>query len=225
MTKKEVVPLTKEEMNNLMGETEKANEFDFLVFTLLKTTGRRIGELYGIEEKEEIGKKKVGTRIIYIDGKPLEIDRNIPIYKKSGKWLYGVKLKDIDLEEGIMKIWVLKRRKYTQDETVLTAESIRLLTRYIKNNKFRLEDHIFRRRSLRTLQNRIKMYSKKAQIPHEVVLHNFRHYFVTELRRLGWRDEDIKILTGHKSVSSLSTYQHIVASDLKEKVLEDLKNI
>ncbi len=225
MTKKEVIPLTKEEMNNLMGEVEKSDEFDFLVFHLLKTTGRRIGELYGIEEKKKIGKRKIGTRVVYIDEKPLKIDRTIPIYKKTGKWLYGVKLKDIDLETGIMKIWVLKRRHYTQDETVLTPEAIRLLTRYIKNNKFRLEDHVFRKRSLRTLQNRIKSYSKKAQIPHEVVLHNFRHYFVTELRRIGWKDEDIKILTGHKSVNSLSTYQHIVASDLKERVLEDLKNI
>ena len=71
----------------------------------------------------------------------------------------------------------------------------------------------------------IKKYSNKAKISHVVVLHNFRHYFITELRRKGWSSEDIKILTGHKSVSSLSTYEHIVADDMKERVLKDVKDL
>ena len=227
MTKQQIIPLTKEEMNRLMEETEKKDEFDYLLFYVLKTTGRRIGELYGIEGKKQTGRKKVGTRTVYIDGKPLEIDKSIPIYKKTGKWLYGVKVKDIDLDRGTLKVWVLKRRKYIQDETILTPEAVRLIRRYINKNRLRLEDHLFRkeRRSLRQIQNMIKNYSSKAKIEHLVVLHNFRHYFITELRRKGWASEDIKVLTGHKSINSLSAYEHIVADDLKEKVLNDLKDL
>ncbi len=227
MTKQQIIPLTKEEMNRLMEEAEKKDEFDYLLFYVLKITGRRIGELYGIEEKKQVGRKKVGKRVVYIDGKPLEIDKSIPIYKKTGKWLYGVKVKDIDLTRGNMKVWVLKRRKYIQDETILTPEAIRLIRKYINKNRLRLEDYLFRKdkRSLRQIQNMIKYYSKKAKINHLVVLHNFRHYFVTELRRKGWASEDIKILTGHKSINSLSSYEHIVADDMRDKVLNDLKDL
>ena len=227
MPKKQIVPLTREEMERLMEEVERTNEFDYMLFYILKTTGRRIGELYGIEEKIKVGNKKIGEKVVYVDGKPLKIDKTIPIYKKTGKWLYGVKVKDVDLEKGTMKVWVLKRRKYIQDETILTPEAIRLISRYIRKNRLTLEDHLFRKkgRSLREIQNVIKKYAKKAKINHPVVLHNFRHYFVTELRRKGWSNEDIKVLTGHKATSSLSSYEHIIPTDIKEKALESLKDL
>ena len=88
-----------------------------------------------------------------------------------------------------------------------------------------MNDYLFREVSLRTIQNRIQNYTKKAKINHHVVVHNFRHYFVTELKRQGWTDSDIQILTGHKSVGTLSIYKHIVSSDLKDKTLESLKNL
>jgi len=223
--KGQIVPLSKEEMQKLLAEIEKTDEFDYLLFKTLQTTGRRIGELYGIEEKKQVGRKKIGKRIVYIEGKSLEIDKTIPVYKKTGKWIYGVKIKDIDLDNGKMKIWVLKRRKYQQDETILTSEIIRLMKSYISKNRLKLEDYLFKKKTIRNYQHKIKSYSNKAGINHNVVLHNFRHYFVTELRRKGWTSEDIKILTGHKSVSSLSTYEHIVADDMKEKILEDLKDL
>jgi len=225
MTKHEIVPLTKEEMRNLMFEIEKTDEFDYMFFYVLKTTGRREGELYGIQEKKEIGRKKVGERTIYIEGKATTVDRTIPIYKNTGRLIYGVKVKDIDLKEGVMKIWVLKKRQYRQDETVLTPEAIRLLDVYISKNKLRLEDHVFRKWDIRTLQKRIKVYAAQAGITHAVVIHNFRHYFVTELKRLGWSDADIQVLTGHKSTDSLSTYKHIIARDLKEKTLSSLREL
>jgi len=223
--KGQIVQLSKEEMQKLLAEIEKTDEFDYLLFKTLQTTGRRIGELYGIEEKKQIGRKKIGKRVVYIDGKALEIDKSLPVYKKTGKWIYGVKVKDIDLDKGTMKVWVLKRRKYIQDETILTPEIIRLMKSYISKNRIKLEDYLFRKGSIRNLQYKIKKYSEKAGITHPVVLHNFRHYFITELRRKGWTSEDIKVLTGHKSVSSLSTYEHIVADDMKGKILEDLKDL
>ena len=227
MPKQQITPITKEEMNRLMEVIEKSNEFDFMLFSVLKSTGRRIGELFGIEERIEKGRKIVGKRKVYIDGKPLEVDKTIPIYKNSGSWIYGVKLKDIDLERGTMKVWVLKRRKYIQDETILPGEVVRIIGSYSRKNRLKLEDYLFRRtgRGLRQINNVIKSYAEKAEIKHPVTTHNFRHYFITELRRKGWANEDIRVLTGHKAVGSLASYEHIVANDLKDRILQDLRDL
>ena len=227
MTKSQIVPLTKEEMDKLMLEIEKKNEFDFMLFTVLKTTGRRIGELYGIEETKVISRKITGKRTISIDGVPTEIDKTIPVYKKTGQWILGVKVKDINLDDATMKVWVLKRRQYIQDETVLTPEAVRVLQRHIYKNKLNLEDFVFRakNRSLRQIQNVIKTYAKKAVIEHPVCIHNFRHYFITELKRQGWDNDKIRKLTGHKSAQVLGIYDHIVAEDLRDEALEAIKVI
>ena len=227
MVKGHPIPVSKEDMDLIMAEVEKTDEFDYMIFSTLKHTGRRIGELYGIEEVNQIEKKVVGKRTIYIDGKPIEIDRTIPKYKKTGRWLYGVKLKDINFEEGLMRVWVLKRRNYVQDETILTPELVRLISGYARKNRIKLDDFVFRKkkRSLRQIQNRIKMYAEKVGITDNISIHNFRHYFITELKRKGWTNDKIMKLTGHKSIGTLSIYDHVLASDIKEEAIEDIRNI
>lgn len=222
-----VTPLTKEEMSRLMLEIEKTDEFDYMFFMTLKTTGRRVGELYGIEEVKVYKRKIVGKKTIYIDGKPVQVDRTIPKYKKTGKLIYGVKKKDLDLEKGLMKVWVLKRRQYIQDETILSPKMVRLLRGHINRNKLREEDYVFRTkgRSLRNLQNRLKKYAKEAGIEHPIKIHNFRHYFITELKRRGWTNDQIMKLTGHKTPAVLTIYDHIVADDIREKALETIEDI
>lgn len=227
MVKTQIIPITKEEMSLLLSEIEAINEFDYMLFLTLKTTGRRIGELYGIEDVKKIGKKKIGTRTLYIDGKPLIVDKNILIYKKTNNWRYGVKLKDIDFEKGLMKVWVLKRRQYIQDETILLPEVVRVISGYARKNRLKLEDYVFRRkgRTLRQIQNVLKTYGKKAGVEHSISVHNFRHYFITELKRKGWPNDKIMKLTGHKTAATLSIYDHVLASDIKEDALEDLKDL
>lgn len=225
--KGQIIPLTKEEMDAIMHLIEQTDEFDFMFFSVLKTTGRRIGELYGIEEMERIGKKVVGKKEVYIDGEPVEVDKVIFKYKKTGKVLFGVKVKDIDFNKGMMKVWVLKRRQYVQDETILVPEAIRLISNYVRKNKLTLDDFLFRKpgRGYRQIENVIKTYAKKAGVKHNVSVHNFRHFFVTQLKIKGWDDTKIRKLTGHKSISSLSSYDHVLALDLKNEVLEDLKSL
>jgi len=217
----------KEEMNSLMDEIEKTSEFDFLFFTTLRKTGRRVGELFGIEEKKIIGRVNRGSRIIYINNEPISVDRTIPKYKKTGNWIFGVKRKDINFEKGVMKVWVLKRREYIQDETILSPELVRLLSKHISKNKIREEDNVFRNQgiSLRQLQNRLKKYAKKAGINKNIKIHTFRHYFITELKRKGWPDDKIRKLTGHKSTSMIGIYDHIVANDIREDIEEALKDL
>lgn len=225
--KGQIVPLSKEEMSAIMFEIEKSDDFDYMLFLTLKTTGRRIGELFGVEEKKLIGRKVIGHRRIYIKGRPYKIDRTIPQYKLSNKWLYGVQVKDLDLEKGTMKVWVLKRRSQVQDETILTPELVRIISSYINRHRLKLTDHLFRKegRGMRSIRGVIKRYAEKAGVTHPVTIHNFRHYFITELKRKGWSNDMIVKLTGHKTTQTLSIYDHIVAYDIREKALEAIKDL
>ena len=88
-----------------------------------------------------------------------------------------------------------------------------------------MDDYLFRKVGYRQIQNRIGSYAKKAGIKHKVSFHNFRHYFVTELFKMGWTYDKIAKLTGHSSVGTLVTYDHTVASDLGDKARMDIKDI
>jgi len=225
MVKTDVIPCTKEEMDSLM-DTTIGNDFYYMFFIVAKTTGRRIGELYGNQKKKEIGRKIIGKKIEHDEnGKEVALAKTRVIYKKiKGEYEGGVQVKDIDFENGLMKVWVLKRRKLVQDETILTKETLQTIKHFIVNNKLKEEDYLFRQKSYRGIQEAVKSFSKKAGIKHKVSIHNFRHYFVTQLKKLGWTNDKIAKLTGHKSVGMISIYDHVVASDIKKDTLEALKD-
>lgn len=136
-----------------------------------------------------------------------------------------VKVKDVDFEKNIMRTWVLKRRVPVQKEAILSDQVKMIIKSYVIKNKLDLEDFLFTKISYRQIQNKIKSYSKKANVDHNVSFHNFRHYFITELVRQGWSYDKIAKLTGHSSVGTLVHYDHAVASDIKDDALEALKKI
>lgn len=228
--------LVREQIRAILNEAEKKNDFDYMFFLTLATTGRRIGELYGVQKKKLIGKKRVGEKEEFYQGKKIILDRTISIYKKLPEWRFGVRVRDINFERGMMKVVVLKRRKYAYDETPLTPELQRVIKAYIKTNQLRLEDHLFRKkgRSYRQLENKIKYYAHKAGIKtkmrtdttkYSLSIHSFRGYFITELLKKGRSKEYIRRLTGHKEEKSLSSYDHVVSEDFKEDVMKDLKDL
>lgn len=140
--------------------------------------------------------------------------------RKTGRRLgeyYEVKVKDIDFDRRVMVTKVLKRRKAVDREAILSDELTWMLRNYIRDEKLKLEDYVFRKTGYRQIQNKVKTYAKKAEIPHNVSFHNFRHYFVTELLRKGWSYDKISKLTGHSSVGTLAVYDHIVASDIADE--------
>lgn len=226
MPKTEIIPCTKEEMNKLL-EASMEEDFYYMLFITAKYTGRRIGELYGNQRKKIVGRKIIGKKIEYdLDGNEVALAKTRIIYKKiPNEWDGGVQVKDIDFDRGVMRVWVLKRRKAAKDETILTNEVMKTMKHYILRNKLKQDDYLFRERSYRAIQEAVVRLGKKAKIPHKVSIHNFRHYFVTELKRKGWNNEDISKLTGHKSPSNLTIYDHIVATDIKDKALKDVGEI
>ena len=124
-----------------------------------------------------------------------------------------------------MKIWVLKRREYLQDESVLLPEIATMIKHYILKNKLKQDDYVFRKHTVKTIQNRLKTFAKQAGIKHLVTPHNFRHYLVTELIRKGYSRDKVAKVTGHKAVQTLAIYDHVLASDLKVELNKDLREI
>jgi len=184
MVKGKIYPCTKEEIDAIIKAAGDSNDrFSYLLFTVARKTGRRLGEYY------------------------------------------DVKVKDIDTDKKIMVTKVLKKRKAVDREAVLTEELTWMLKSYIRDEKLKLEDYVFRKVGYRQIQNKVKTYSKKAGITHNVSFHNFRHYFVTELLRQGWSYDKISKLTGHSSVGTLAVYDHIVASDIAEEARGAIKDI
>ena len=92
--KGQIVPLTKEEMDKLI-EQSMDNDFFYTLFIVAKTTGRRLGEFYGVQDKQEIGRRVIGKKKVYdIKGNQIVIPRTISVYKKLEGWNYGLKVKD-----------------------------------------------------------------------------------------------------------------------------------
>ena len=106
-----------------------------------------------------------------------------------------------------------------------------MIESHIRDCALKLEDYIFRwqakdkKISMRQIQNKIKTYAKKAEIPHNVSFHNFRHYFITELFKAGWSYERISKLTGHSSIGTLAIYDHSVAADIADDARDAIRNL
>jgi len=219
MPKTEVIPCTKEEIDRIL-DASMGNDFFYMLFMVAKTTGRRLGELYGNQEKIIVREERYKDRLGNIKVKEIK--------KGTGKYSGGVQVKDIILRDNgtkIMMTQVLKKRRRAEKEAVLTDEVYRLIKTYISKHRLSLDDYLFRKVGYRQIQNKIIHYSKKAKIQHKVVFHNFRHYLITELIRKGWSYDKIAKVTGHTTIGVISVYDHVVASDIRDDILNDLKDI
>ena len=238
MVKHEPMPISIEEKNKILAQAKEHNDFDYMLFLTLAKTGRRIGELYGLQDGKKIGRVILDEkRAISIDGKKVLIDRTRPIYKKFNTWKYGVKVNDIDFKKNTMKVWVFKRRKFEQDETVLHPELAAVIKSYIIRNQLRSEDYVYRKkgRAYRNLNNVFRKYAKLAGVPlsktsetghiKSLSIHTLRHLIITELKRQGWSNERIMIFTGHKTANVLNVYSHIVPLDLKDEFISAVNEI
>lgn len=227
MPKKAPEPLTKEEVDALLLSAS-SNLYYNTLFQLAKNTGRRLGEFYGVEEKEKIGEKVVGKKKVYTnEGKQIEVNKTIPIMKGSGKYKYGLKAKDFIFNDdgtSIMKTWVLKRRSYIQDESQINKDLTILIKKYIREKKIGLEDYMFRQKTYRAIQLAVTTFSKKAGIKKNASFHSFRHYFITHLLKQGFNYNEVAKFTGHKAVASISSYDHVLSSDLKDKLNKAMEN-
>lgn len=150
------------------------------------------------------------------------------VARKTGRRIgeyWDVQVKHIDLENKVMMTKVLKRRAKVMKEAILDDDLVYLLRRHIAQNKLKLEDYVFRKVSIRQVSNKVKYFAEKAEIPHNVSIHNFRHYFVTALVKKGWDYNKISKLTGHSNPGTLAVYDHMVAGDIAEDAREAIREL
>tara|TARA_R100001530_G_scaffold64414_1_gene46275 strand:- start:336 stop:884 length:549 start_codon:yes stop_codon:yes gene_type:complete len=148
--------------------------------------------------------------------------------KKTGRRLgeyYEIMVKDIDWENKTVLTKVLKRRKRIEKEALLDDDMIHLLKRFIQKEGLKLDDYLFHKYSYRHIQNRVTHYAKKAEINHPVSFHNFRHYLITGLIKSGMSYDQVSKITGHSSVGTISVYDHSVASDIREKAMDAMRDL
>jgi integrase len=169
------------------------------------------------EEMDKLVEAAIGDDFVYMLFK---------VARKTGRRLgeyYDVQVKDLDFERKVMMTKVLKRRAKVLKEALLDDELVYLLKKY--TTKMKLDDYVFRKVKYRQIQNKVTTYAKRAKIPHKVSFHNFRHYFITELARKGYSHSDIAKLTGHSTVGVIATYDHTIASDIRDRAIKDIKDI
>jgi len=81
---------------------------------------------------------------------------------------------------------------------------------------------------------KLSEYADKAGVPlklekegmrYSLSPHSFRHYFVTELQKMGVPNDKIVKLTGHKDTKTLSHYSHTLGTDFKQDLMPMLNEI
>lgn len=150
------------------------------------------------------------------------------VAKTTGRRLgeyYNVRVRDIDTTKNIMQTLILKRRQQVFKEALLRPDISLMLKHYIMSKNLKIDDYIFRDVSYRQIQQAVTTYAKRAKIDHKVSFHNFRHYFITELVKKGWSYDQIAKLTGHSTPGTIVSYDHAVASDIKDKAMNDIANM
>lgn len=236
------------ELNLILEETKKKSFNEFVLLTLLKKTGRRIGEFMGVEkvtkECSECDFEKLVPRNKFICPKCKSIHgkeynrHTLSKVRERGeniiKWKLGVKVDDFDSRDSSILLYVVKRRSYVKQKNYLDKETVELIEEFIRRNKLKQNDYLFRGDhfpSVRTVRRHFKKYYNKVweeklrseDVPKkELSIHSLRHWLVTTLRKKGKSYEDIsKMFTKHKSTSVMqNTYDHLMVEDKKDEALD-----
>ncbi len=196
--KKQVRPLTEEEVNTLF-ETVKGNPLEAL-YVLAVTVGLRKGELLGLKWND-----------INFDTGTLQVNRSLSITKdgpvlvppKTAKGRRSIALSRIAID-------ALRRHKLVQDE----------------QKRFWATDHdlVFPnkegepRRSTDVINGCFERVKKKGDLP-DIRFHDLRHTCATLLLTKAVHPKIVQELLGHSTISiTLDTYSHVLPNLQSEAV-------
>jgi integrase len=201
------------------------------LYKILRYSGRRIGEIYGVERDSKLSggiklkdidfeNNTIKTIILKTKKRKLQINCSKCKIQNTHKNKFckecGFKLPEFDKS----------KLKYSIPEEItipLLPQVKDILEVFIKNHKpkFKENNYIFRKWSLVFLKKQIKKHCEQASIKKNFSLHGFRHYFITQCKRKGMSNEKIALWTGHKNPSSLNTYNRMIPED----VIKDIENV
>jgi len=138
-----------------------------------------------------------------------------------------LKIKDIDLEEGIIRVNLGKGKKDRQ--TILSKRAIEDLKIYFQKRNdenpyvfpgAQNKGHL----STRSIQKIVLQAAKLADIKKDISCHSLRHSFATHLLEKGVDIRYIQKLLGHKRLETTQIYTKVSTQKLKEigSPLDDL---
>lgn len=188
-------------INSIPSEnfTDKRKELeskrDYLILTILTTTGMREAELAQIKLKDI--KLHKGMWIVYLTGK-------------------GGKQRPAQLHDGIIK----KINEYlTARGITMEDKECALITGHAYNSV----EHACL--STRTIYNTVKKYAKFSGIDTDLISpHVFRHTFADAQRTLGTNVSVISSLLGHSNIKTTQTYFH-VTEQLEENKNDEISHM
>lgn len=140
------------------------------------------------------------------------------------KELHGIRLKDIDLKEGTVK---LKECKGGRERMVPIGEKAsRLIQKYLETTrrvylKNQEEDHLFlsvtgTAINDQTIHYVFLRYRKRSPITAKISAHSLRHACALHMLRGGAPIQAVQEMLGHKRLETTQIYTKLCVSDLKE---------
>lgn len=175
MTKRTVVSLTDEELERLLDFAAK-NSRDSLILRLLARTGVRLGELYGVYNKEQ------------------------------DEWLHGLQKKHIDFRNKCLWVYTVQRKKFVKRKVLVEndaiMDSLKDHTKAMNPEDYIFRDfmtyHIF--------EQLPRKYSRHAKIQKHVSPRSLRNAYVRGLLKKGVDIRQIQYLTGLRDVDTALLY-------------------
>ncbi len=130
--------------------------------------------------------------------------------------LTNLKIKDIDLNEGI--VWIRKGKGAKDRMVIMSKKLAEELREYIKDRN--PNEFLFLGRdgkiSNRNVQKIIRKAAERARIHKKVTPHVLRHSFATHLLESGVDIRKIQVLLGHSNLSTTQIYTTVTSSELKK---------
>lgn len=129
----------------------------------------------------------------------------------------NVKIKDLDLNCGLVRLKVLKNRRMTT--LPLTNSLVYILEEYLKYRKGNEEDYLFCTNTGEQFKRNgfycaIKKYNLSRHVD-RTSLHAFRHTFATNYLRKGGDIIRLQKLMCHQDLQSTKEYLHLTVDDLR----------
>lgn len=128
--------------------------------------------------------------------------------------IFSLEWKQVDLKKGIITLQPEQTKTNEGRKIPISPKLYQTLTeiRKIAGPVFN-----FRGKSIGSVKNAFKQTCKRAGIK-EFRFHDFRHTFVTNMRKAGKQDRVIMAITGHKTLSMLTRYDTVDEEDLLKAV-------
>lgn len=178
---------------------------DYLIFMILLTTGRRVSEVLNIYPQNIDWDKHVIYTVVF---KREKMPKEVPDDKRR---------------MAEYALFIQTMTDYTRP-VGMTPEVERLLQEYIELKKPGPWEPVFDV-SRAYVAKKFREAREALGIKREIVPHSLRAYLITKLVEQGWTYEEIRKITGHKSIKTLQIYDRATYFQVKDKHLQAVEKL